>query len=334
MTVIKFCTRSFHPDANFGAGGLGFEGDDRGFSFDLTDTSRIYHLMDLNLQTGRIEAVICDSDPSANAIADKVINAGAEVAAAGLGIPISSIVEGRVPDVPPMANDYSQPRKKPRHEETKSITAYTEDGDQTANITIKYAGKNFAFYWADTDIGHAVLGGPLSNEEANDVGSGKIAGGRIPFNGVVPDLDVTNQLFLLLDRATGKASVHMTMTGDGFPNAESFIIGSDGEILGLATHIRTGTAISQLPGGRSIRMCRTQLDDVDWSKTDTLGSSAKANAVHDYMSYSTTEVVEGNIGRAKLNSAHLSRNASGNFLRQVQDNIPLPTLRTLEGLFD
>jgi hypothetical protein len=33
MTAITICTRSFHPDANFGAGGLAFEGDNRGFSF-------------------------------------------------------------------------------------------------------------------------------------------------------------------------------------------------------------------------------------------------------------------------------------------------------------
>ncbi len=229
-----------------------------------------------------------------------------------------------------MANDYSEPRKQPRHEEFHSITDYTEDGDQTANITIKYAGKNFAFYGADTDIGHAILGGPQSNEEADDTSSGSVAGGWIPYNGIVPDLDVTNQLYLMLDRDNETARVQMTMTGDGFPNAESFVLDSGGAVLGLATHIRTGTALTQLPGGRAIRMCMTQLEDVDWSKTDTLGSGTTAISVYDYMSYSTTEVAEGSVGRSGLNRAHTDRDASGNFLRQVQDHIPLPSLRNYE----
>ncbi len=329
MSDITICTRSFHPDANFGAGGLGFEGDDRGFSFSLADTARIYHIVRFNLQTANVVEVICDSDPSANAIAHTVINEGAEMAVNPL-YPSGDIV----PDAPPMENDYSQPRKKPRHEETYSITAYTEDGDQTANIFLKYAGKNFAFYGADTDVGHDFFGGPLSNEERNDTGSGRIADGWIPYNGVVPDLDVSNQLFLMLDRAEGKAYVQATMTGDGFPNAECFVIDSGGAVLGLATHIRTGTALTQLPGGRAIRMCMTQLDEVDWSNTDTFGSATTANAVYDYMSFGTTEVVEGNVGRSGLNAAHLGRDASGNLVRQIQDHIPLPSPRNYEWLWE
>ena len=304
MTAVKLYTRSFHPDANFGAGGLGFEGDDRGFSFDPAVTARIYHYMDVNLQSGQIENVVCDSDPSANAVIPAIINTAAE-AAANPTFPFGD----RVPDAPTMENDYSQARKKPEHSETHSITAYTEDGDQTANIVVKYAGKNFAFYGADTDIGHEF------------------------YSTVVPDLDVTAQLFLILDRAEEKAYVQMTMTGDGFPNAESFII-SGADTLGLATHIRTGTAATQLPGGRSVRMCMTQLDEVDWTKTDTFGAGATANSVYDYMSYSTTEVVEGNVGRAGVNAAHLGRDASGNLLRQIQDNVPLPSPRNYEWLWE
>jgi hypothetical protein len=329
MTAITICTRSFHPDANFGAGGLAFEGDNRGFSFSLGASARIYHIMSVNLQSGRIESVLCDSDPSANAIADIVINTTAE-AALNPVFPYGDLV----PNAPRMENDYSQPRKKPRHEETPSITTYTVDGDQTANIFIKYAGKNFAFYGADTDVGHSIFGGPLSNKDRNNTGSGRIAGGWIPYNGVVPDLDVSNQFFLMLDRAAGKAYVQMTMTGDGFPNAESFIIDAAGGILGLATHIRTGTALTQLPGGRAIRMCMTQLDQVDWSKEDILGSAATANAVYDYMSYGTTTVTEGAVGREGLNRAHLGRSASGNLVRQIQDHIPLPSPRNYEWLWE
>ncbi|WP_417839247.1 hypothetical protein [Tritonibacter scottomollicae] len=45
MTAITIITRSFHPDANVGVGGLGFEGDDRDFSFDKNVTARIHHIM-------------------------------------------------------------------------------------------------------------------------------------------------------------------------------------------------------------------------------------------------------------------------------------------------
>ena len=332
MSEIIWHTRSFHPDANFGVGGLGFEGDSRGFSFSLGVTSRIYYYLPVNLQTGQIGEAVCDSDPSANAIAHHVINAPGE--AAEWLVKQRYGVDIEIPDAPPMENDYSQPRKKPRHEEFHSITAYTEDGDQTANITIKYAGKNFAFYFADTDIGHEILGGPQSTEEADDTSSGSYAGGWVPYNGLVPDLDVTNQLFLHLNRDTEKATVQMTMTGDGFPNAESFVIGADGQTLGLATHIRTGTALTQLPGGRAIRMCQTMLADVDWTKTDALGSNLTANSVFDYMSFSTTEVVEGSMSRSALNNAHTSRNASGNLLRNVQDHVPLPSLRNFEWLWE
>lgn len=330
MTEIIWHTRSFHPDANFGAGGLGFEGDDRDFSFSARGvTSRIYYYIPINFQTGRIGKIVCDSDPSANAIAHRVLNApGDAIEVITQNTPLPDVT---VPDAPPMANDYSEPRKKPRHEEHYSITAFTEDGDQTANITIKYAGKNFAFYFADTDIGHKFLGGPNSNEARDDVGSAD--DGWIPYNGAVPDLDVTNQLFLHLDRANGKAQVQMTMTGDGFPNAESFII-AGGEVLGLATHIRTGTALTQLPGGRAIRMCMTQLSDVDWTAQDTLGSNLTANAVFDYMSFSTTEVAEGEMSREDLNRAHLARAATGNLLRNIQDHLPIPSRRNYEWLWE
>jgi len=332
MSEITFYTRSFHPDHSFGAGGLFFEGDDRDFSFSPSVTARIWHLIPINLQTAQVGVARCESDPSANLVADKIVNAHGQAAETILNqIPG---VEVDIPLAPPMANDYSQPRKKPRHKEHTSITAFTEDGDQTANITIIYAGKNFAFYGADSDVGHAILGGPLSNEEADDPGSGTIADGWIPYNGVVPDLDVTNQLYLMLDRDAEVARVQMTMTGDGFPNAESFIIDSSDNVLGLATHIRTGTALTQLPGGRAIRMCMTLLEKVDWTKTDTLGSGATAISVYDYMSYSTTEVTEGDVGRSGLNNAHLKRDASGNLLRQVQDNIPLPSLRNYEHYFE
>lgn len=333
MSEIKIFTRSFHPDANFGVMGLGFEGDNRGFKFDPAVTARIYHILPVNLQSGQIGAAICDSDHSENAVAHEVVNAPGNLLEAGWNRFAPQDWQITVPEAPPMQNDYTQPRKNPRHTEDHSITAYRDDGEQSAIITITYAGKNFAFWFADTDLGHAVLGGPNSTPEANNPGTGTInvpIVGDVPMNGLVPDLDVVNQVTLFLNRETEKGYVLLNMSGDGFPNAESFIIDSATNVLGLATHIRTGSAMTQLPGGRSIKMCYTSLTDVDWSKTDILGANVDAAEVTDFMSYSYTSVATGVMSRAALNDKHTDRDASGNILRQIQDHLPLPVLRNYE----
>lgn len=328
MSEIYIHTRSFHPNKNFGAGGLGFEGDNRGFSLEISGvTSRIFHYIPVNLQSSMIGEPVCDSDPSQNAIAHHAVNAAVDV------VEVITQPSIPLPDAPPMANDYSQVRKKPRHKEVKSITRYRVDGDQTLNITVTYAGKNFAFWFADTDIGHAVLGGPNSSEDSrNNTASGEIFAGRVSFNGVVPDLDVTNQIYLHLSREDGKATAMLNMSGDGFPNAESFIIDAAGKPLMLATHIRVGTPITQLPGGRAVRMCQTNLSEIDWSATDELGNNVTAQSVQDFMSFSTTDVAEGAMSVSGLNQAHLSRNASGAWHRQLEDHVPIPNARNIDIL--
>lgn len=325
MSIITIFTRSFHPDKNFGAGGLGFKGDNRKFSLSRGVTSRIHHVVDIDLKAGKIVKIDCDSDPSENAIAHHVVNTAVDAAE------IATRSRARLPDAPPMKNDYSQPRKKPRHTEKYSITPYRVDGDQTLNLTVTYAGKNFAFWFADTDAGHAFLGGPNSNARRSDTGSASILGGRVPFNGVVPDLDVTNQISMHMSRENAKARVTLNMSGDGFPNAESFIIDSTGrKPLALATHVRAGTAATQLPGGRAVRMCQTNLTDLDWTKDDQLGAALVAQSVRDFMSFSTTEVAEGQMSVDALNKAHLGRNASGAWHRQLEDHIPIPNARNLD----
>jgi hypothetical protein len=200
-------------------------------------------------------------------------------------------------------------------------------------ITITYAGKNFAFWGADADIGHAFLGGPNSVPGGTDTGSASVHApllGKVPMNGMVPDLDVVNQVSLFLTRETEKCCVLLSMSGDGFPNAESFILDGAGGTPGLATHIRTGSAMAQLPGGRLVRMGYTSLTGVDWSKSDLIGSSLDAAEVNDFMSYSTMSVASGAKSRTALNSQHTSRDASGNILGQIQDHVPLPVLRNYE----
>ncbi len=301
MSILTLYTRSFHPDEAFGLGGLGFKGDNRGFSSNPAATARIHHIQKIDLQAARFEDAICDSDPSANWALKKI------------GVD--------------MSNDYSQKRKKPRHTETpRNITPYRIDGDQSVNIKVKYAGKNFAFFGSNTDAGHAILGGSVS-DGGNDTESGSLIPWGDRWSGFVPDLDVTNEVSLRINRIAKKAVVTCRISGDGFPNCESFIIDGAGNVLFLASHIRVGTAMTQLPGGRAISMCYTLLE-VDWNTDDTFGSQVMIQFAHDFASsggpFELT--MSGSKSRGAWNQIHTGRDASGPTIRQVEDNVWLPSL--------
>ncbi|WP_225770308.1 hypothetical protein [Inquilinus sp. Marseille-Q2685] len=325
--MLTLYTRSFHPDEAFGLGGLGFKGDNRGFSSSLSATSRIDHFIEIDLMAAQFRRAICRSDPSAN------------WALAQVGID--------------MSNDYSQARKKPRHsEDPKSITPYRVDGDQSVNVRVKYAGKNFAFFLSDTDLGHGFFGGQVS-----DGGRDTNSGSFIPFgvqspvtrgddgslqlrspvtvedrwSGVVPDLDVTNEVMLRINRVDRKATVTCSVSGDGFPNCESFLIDGSGNVLFLASHVRIGTAATQLPNGRAVAMFRTMLE-VEWTPDDSFGNRVSVHFAHDYTGTGTPNVLaSGAMDRAAWNAVHTGRDASGPLSRQVRDNIPLPESEYLDG---
>lgn len=277
MSRLTLYTRSFHPDEDFGFGGLGFKGDNRKFSSSRKATSRVYHYIDIDLIAATFGKPVCDSDPSANYYAED------------LGF----------------KNNYSEPRKKPRHDELPhNITPYRKDGDQAVNIKVTYAGQNFAFPGANTDKGHWL------------------------YSKFVPDLDVTNEVSLRINRSAGKAVVTCRISGDGFPNCESFIIDSANNVLFLASHIRVGTAATQLPGGRAISMCYT-LMEVDWNAADdTFGSNVRIQFAHDFASSGGPFelALSGEKDRIEWNKIHTGRDASGPTIRQFEDHFPLPTL--------
>jgi hypothetical protein len=301
MGQVTLYTRAFHPDEAFGLGGVGFKGDNRGFSSNPKATARIYHYVVLDLTAAQKGAVVCDSDKSSNWALGKV---GAN-----------------------MSNDYTQKQKKPRHTETVNITPYRKDGDQSVDARIKFAGKNFAFFLADTKAGHRFFGGTVSKEEnRNDTDSGSLIPWGDKFSGFVPDLDVTNHVVIRISRPSRKVYITCNVSGDGFPNCETFLIDSVGGVLFLASHIRYGTAMTQLPGGRAIAMNYT-LMEADWNEDDTFGSQVKVQFAHDYAgSGGPFELSRGPMSRGQLNSVHTGRDASGNAARQILDNIPLPTL--------
>jgi hypothetical protein len=77
---------------------------------------------------------------------------------------------------------------------------------------------------------------------------------ELVYESVVPGLDVTASLGFEIDRDAKTMSFQFRMVGDGFPNAEAFLIDSADGALMLATHRRIGSALHQLRGNRNIAM--------------------------------------------------------------------------------
>jgi len=329
MSLLILHTRAFHPDKEFGFTGLYYSGDNRGFTADLGVKSRMYHSLEIDLKTTEVTLGPVDSDTSSN------------YATAKVGIDIS--------------NDYSQDRKKPRHNNTASITPYREDGDQSVMATVNLAGKNFAFPAADSDVMHKVYGG-----EVSDGGSDTDSGSVIPFgvqnpvrneegdwtlrspiaktdkfSGFVPDVDLRNELTLRIDRDTMKAFVTCNMTGDGFPNSESFLIDGASNVLFLASHIRIGTAVGQIPGGRHLAIAQTVLTDLDGNADDSFGAKLVVQQALDYTgSGAPHEIARGPMSRSAWNTAHTGRDAGGPLSRQIRDNVFLPKSERIDSAID
>ncbi|TDK32125.1 hypothetical protein E2F50_17430 [Rhizobium deserti] len=225
MTKLTLWTRSFHPQENFGAGGLFFHGDNRDFSSDIRATARIKHMVEIYLTQAKIVSGRPISDPSSN----KLIGT---------------------------YEDYRDPRKQPTAIVNGQIDPYRIDGDQHCQVLLSYRGQNFAMPGSNTDIG------------------------RRFYSGVVPDLDVTNSLDIHIDRSSKKMSFTCRMVGDGFPNAESFLLDDSSEALFLAAHRRIGSATGQLAGNRRIAMASSS-GKVNFS-SDKFGSPLEAYYALDY----------------------------------------------------
>ncbi len=192
--------------------------------------------------------------------------------------------------------------EKPRHTPLEgSITPYREDGDQSINVRFSYAGQNFAFYGANTDAGHWV------------------------YSKVVPDLDVVNEFSIRIDRKLKSAHLLSTIGGDGFPNCESFLVDPANATCFVATHVRIGTASTQLPGGRVLPMTFT-MAVMDWMPQDKFGSAFFVSIANDHTGDGSPHEIApyGQTTRTAWNGLHKGRDASGDWIRQIEDNIPLP----------
>lgn len=275
MSHLILHVRSFHPMANFGASGLGYKGDNRGFSYDLEATSRIYAIIRINLNDASLDLEAVESHPS-------------------------SWIGGL------FYQDYTQEETQPTGSLSGQVDPYIEDGDQSVQLLMSYRGQNFAMPLGDSATAREMV-----------------------YESTVPDLDVTCSLHLAIDRDDKKMSFALRMTGDGFPNAEAFIIDGDDAPLMLATHRRIGSALHQLRGNRRIAMA-VGIGDVAFDE-DKLLSDLAPHVALDY-----AEVTGGPIDvmqetgmsptdRSGWNIMHTTkRDARGGWGRRyLGDNIPI-----------
>lgn len=121
MSILKLYVRSFHPLSNFGVGGLGFHGDNRGFSHDPGVTARIYSISRIDLRNATVAMEAVESGTSSHLV----------------GI---------------LSQDYSDPATKPKFTLFGgTVDPYREDGDQGAQLALAYTGQNFAMPLASND---------------------------------------------------------------------------------------------------------------------------------------------------------------------------------------
>lgn len=271
MSSVILHTRSFHPLENFGAGGLGFHGDNRNFSTSTGVTSRIKNAVEINLNAAKLKTLFTLSDPSSN----KFIGT---------------------------YEDYNDPKKHPTASVQGQVSPYRIDGDQHAQVFLSYRGQNFAMPGINEKV-------PGTDKDMVDI-----------YKGIIPELDVTNTLDIHIDRTDKKMTFTCRMVGDGFPNAESFLLDSSNQPLFLVTHRRIGSATGQLAGNRRIAMAAAS-GKVDFPD-DLLGSGLEAYFALDYATH-----VGGPIdlfdesgskpsSRSGWNQMHENRDARGGRVRR------------------
>ncbi|MGL5010993.1 MAG: hypothetical protein ACRC6I_14025, partial [Paracoccaceae bacterium] len=188
------------------------------------------------------------------------------------------------------------------------VMPYSKTSSQHMSFTYAYRGQNHAA------VPKAVIGGLIENRVGDWLN-------RKTEKLVVPDLDVTISFSISIDRAAQKAHVTANMRGDGFPNAEAFLLDPSGQPLFLVSHIRVGTASGQLWGNSMIRMASCALL-VDLTPEDNWAGPMEVEASMDHAG-DGSPVQIGQIGRTdvgKWNAVHTGRDAVGPASRRALDD--------------
>ena len=196
---------------------------------------------------------------------------------------------------------YTDKRKQPVETTNFSATPYRKDGDQSFELYSHCEGQNFDFPGSNTSLGIET------------------------FKIFVPAVKVTTIIHAHIDRTKHKMNVTCTLNGRGFPDHEVFMIDGQKNALFLCSHIRTGTATSQLAGSAEIKVGTCALE-VDWNEDDTFGDQVKCFKCLDF-SFDNSPVdlkalMSGNpTSIADWNKVHTSRNTA-TAERKALDNAP------------
>ncbi|WP_182084193.1 hypothetical protein [Aureimonas sp. ME7] len=203
--------------------------------------------------------------------------------------------------------NYQDVRTQPTGDLSRpAMTPYREGGDQSFSYTFAYRGKNHAFGQWDWDDANTTVE-----------------------NVIIPDLDVTYTVSGTIRRQAREFNINLTMRGDGFPNAEAIFYDTSGNPLFLVSHIRVGTATSQLFGNRRILMGSCSLR-TEWLQGDLLGSSAYVLDARDYAGEGSPSTI-GPLGQTTVsqwNERHTGRSAVGpESRRRLDDSWPIPFMK-------
>ncbi|WP_434107965.1 hypothetical protein [Paraburkholderia caffeinilytica] len=206
--------RSFHPNKHFEPLGFRFHGDTRGFSL-----GESFHPSYSGRPTGNVTSRVWQIYKSDLSVANK--QKFQEV------LDSTQYAASNTSSGPWWASDGAEPytQKKYQPSETVDANDFEQDhaGEQIAEVTSWYGGKNFAF-----------LGSRLDWNTLHTT--------------VVPTLDTRGHLWIKVERVRRWMDICMLVFGDGFPNCESFIEDPAGNKLFLGTHVRIGTPATHLAG--------------------------------------------------------------------------------------
>lgn len=255
LPQIKVYVRSFHPNAVFEETehwlgrrlGAPWSGDDRGFSTDPDDTSRVMHSYSLNLQAldnelnsapaGRTHFTTgvrpqAMSFPS-HAIGADIVGIYPVRVARGVDMPLSSpygpLYEIRGPQTHPdmrisSSGAWLLSRAVPEAKLVRRDVLQNQPCHKSATVITHHFGVNLVVpYMTDAMAGE-----------------------------LVPDLDVFAKINFDINKADGILGIDTTVFGDQFPNCEAFIEDGRETRVFLGASVRIGYPVNWR-GGSTLR---------------------------------------------------------------------------------
>lgn len=238
MRDFTIHVRSFHPQSNFGLGGLFFDGDGRGYSTALQKpdgtsvTSRIHSSITFSTKPSVIIQKQVHSDPSS---------------------------------LPLGVNRFVYDEETGPH--LVAEIPYNSLASDNCNRWLTVSAHHYG-------INRAV---PLP-QMLNNV--------------VVPNLDTFYTIIVHVDAKSKTMDIWTKVEGDGFPNAEAFIMDETGKAVFLGIHQRVGIALTELLGSNHRFMfsssLRISLDDAghfgeDMGMSECIWSSGFSGRGREYL---------------------------------------------------